>query len=292
MNSDTVLRSQAQPIWRLGVIVSLVPLTAGCQHRIVLRNLSPATPQNVPPFRQLASYAYDRAGNVNPDYALTAADEVEFRWARGTDRVDHLISIDAHCSDPDCKSCPAGGVPSSSPTVNPLIRGLHPRLPIAVLGRVNQIVVSDPEDPTMPLRTIDLCKSGQFVLDPHEDRPDLRPKWAKVTEVFSGNPPDMALALDVGLVANPSRYAFPGDLIRTTITISRSESVSYRLPNGLKCRIGPEKPPLVHNAIPNTKESVIVNILKDMAGTVYGIYQCCTTLNSAFATWGVIAGLA
>jgi hypothetical protein len=32
--------------------------------------------------------------------------------------------------------------------------------------------------------------------------------------------------------------------------------------------------------------------LKNMAGTVYGIYQYCTTLNSAFATWGVIAGLA
>jgi hypothetical protein len=28
-----------------------------------------------------------------------------------------------------------------------------------------------------------------------------------------------------------------------------------------------------------------------MAGTVYGIYQYCTTLNSAFACWGVIAGL-
>ena len=36
--------------------------------------------------------------------------------------------------------------------------------------------------------------------------------------------------------------------IRTTITLSSAESVSYRLFNGLKCRIGPEIPALVHNS--------------------------------------------
>src|SRR6516162_10778452 len=35
---------------------------------------------------------------------------------------------------------------------------------------------------------------------------------------------------------------------RTTITLSNSESVTYGLFNGLKCRIGPEKPTLVHNS--------------------------------------------
>ena len=35
---------------------------------------------------------------------------------------------------------------------------------------------------------------------------------------------------------------------RTTITISNAESVTYRVFNGLKCRIGPEKPALVHNS--------------------------------------------
>jgi len=35
---------------------------------------------------------------------------------------------------------------------------------------------------------------------------------------------------------------------RTTITIRDAESVSYRDLNGLECRIGPEKPPLVHNS--------------------------------------------
>jgi len=27
-------------------------------------------------------------------------------------------------------------------------------------------------------------------------------------------------------------------------------------------------------------------------GTIYGIYQYCTTLNSAFACWGIVAGRA
>jgi len=52
------------------------------------------------------------------------------------------------------------------------------------------------------------------------------------------------------------------------------------------------EPQMVHSPFPaTTTPTEIVNILKDMAGTVYGIYQYCTTLNSAFACWGVIAGL-
>lgn len=52
------------------------------------------------------------------------------------------------------------------------------------------------------------------------------------------------------------------------------------------------EPQMVHSSFPaTTTPSEIINILKDMAGTVYGIYQYCTTLNSAFACWGVIAGL-
>ena len=35
---------------------------------------------------------------------------------------------------------------------------------------------------------------------------------------------------------------------RTTITISNTESATYRVFNGLKCRNGPEKLPLVHNS--------------------------------------------
>ena len=30
--------------------------------------------------------------------------------------------------------------------------------------------------------------------------------------------------------------------------------------------------------------------IKSLAGTIYGIYQYCTTLNSAFACWGIVAG--
>jgi hypothetical protein len=31
--------------------------------------------------------------------------------------------------------------------------------------------------------------------------------------------------------------------------------------------------------------------LSSLAGAIYGVYQYCTTLNSAFACWGVIAGM-
>jgi hypothetical protein len=52
------------------------------------------------------------------------------------------------------------------------------------------------------------------------------------------------------------------------------------------------EPQIVHAAFPaSTSQAEIINILKHQAGTVYGIYQYCTTLNSAFACWGVIAGL-
>jgi hypothetical protein len=52
------------------------------------------------------------------------------------------------------------------------------------------------------------------------------------------------------------------------------------------------EPQMVHAQFPHTTTPTeIVNILKDMAGTVYGIYQYCTTLSSAFACWGVVAGI-
>ena len=52
------------------------------------------------------------------------------------------------------------------------------------------------------------------------------------------------------------------------------------------------EPQMEHSPFPaTTTPTEIINILKDMAGTIYGIYQYCTTLNSAFACWGVIAGL-
>ncbi len=52
------------------------------------------------------------------------------------------------------------------------------------------------------------------------------------------------------------------------------------------------EPQMVHSPFPDTTSPTeIINILKDMAGTVYGIYQYCTTLSSAFACWGVVAGV-
>ena len=40
-----------------------------------------------------------------------------------------------------------------------------------------------------------------------------------------------------------------------------------------------------------TPATKIIDTLKGTAGSIYGIYQYCTTLNSAFACWGVVAGL-
>jgi hypothetical protein len=52
------------------------------------------------------------------------------------------------------------------------------------------------------------------------------------------------------------------------------------------------EPQMVHSPFPGTTSPTeVINILKNMAGTVYGIYQYCTTLSSALACWGVIAGL-
>ena len=40
-----------------------------------------------------------------------------------------------------------------------------------------------------------------------------------------------------------------------------------------------------------TSRAQIVDNLKSLAGAIYGVYQYCTTLNSAFACWGVVAGM-
>ncbi len=42
---------------------------------------------------------------------------------------------------------------------------------------------------------------------------------------------------------------------------------------------------------PGTSPGKIIDALKATAGPIYGVYQYCTTLNSAFACWGIIAGL-
>jgi hypothetical protein len=42
---------------------------------------------------------------------------------------------------------------------------------------------------------------------------------------------------------------------------------------------------------PGTSSTAIVDKLKGIAGSIYGIYQYCTTLNSAFACWGVVASM-
>ena len=42
---------------------------------------------------------------------------------------------------------------------------------------------------------------------------------------------------------------------------------------------------------PGTSQTEIINSLKSTAGAIYGVYQYCTTLNSAFACWGLVAAM-
>ena len=50
--------------------------------------------------------------------------------------------------------------------------------------------------------------------------------------------------------------------------------------------------PQIAASIPaGTSSSAVTRQLAGIAGRIYGIYQYCTTLNSAFACWAVVAGL-
>ena len=70
-----------------------------------------------------------------------------------------------------------------------------------------------------------------------------------------------------------------------------SQMSAGKRPDWISVRNASE-PQMEHSPFPDsTSQNSIIDILKDMAGTVYcGIYQYCTTLNSAFAVWGVVAG--
>jgi hypothetical protein len=68
----------------------------------------------------------------------------------------------------------------------------------------------------------------------HKPKEDVN--WASVHDPYTKNPNSLK-----------TKDGSPA-WARTTITLSKAESVAYRLFNGLKGRIGPEKPPLVHNS--------------------------------------------
>lgn len=62
-------------------------------------------------------------------------------------------------------------------------------------------------------------------------------------------------------------------------------------PHWLSVRNASE-PQIVIPAFPaGTTPGKIIDTLKGIAGAIYGVYQYCTTLNSAFACWAVIAGM-
>jgi hypothetical protein len=62
-------------------------------------------------------------------------------------------------------------------------------------------------------------------------------------------------------------------------------------PNWLSIRNASEPQVDVPKFPSGTSKNEIVDKLKSLAGAIYGVYQYCTTLNSAFACWGVIAGM-
>jgi hypothetical protein len=51
------------------------------------------------------------------------------------------------------------------------------------------------------------------------------------------------------------------------------------------------EPQIVASIPAGTSSAAVTSRLAAIAGRIYGIYQYCTTLNSAFACWAVIAGL-
>jgi hypothetical protein len=62
-------------------------------------------------------------------------------------------------------------------------------------------------------------------------------------------------------------------------------------PKWLSIRNASEPQIVVPAFAPGTSPTAIVDKLKGVAGSIYGIYQYCTTLNSAFACWGAVAGM-
>ena len=62
-------------------------------------------------------------------------------------------------------------------------------------------------------------------------------------------------------------------------------------PNCVSVRNASEPQIVAQPFPPGTPQDQIVDKLKGIAGSIYGIYQYCTTLNSAFACWGLVAGM-
>ena len=62
-------------------------------------------------------------------------------------------------------------------------------------------------------------------------------------------------------------------------------------PKWLSVRNASEPQIVVPAFPPGTSPTKVIDKLKGVAGSIYGIYQYCTTFNSAFACWGVIAGM-
>jgi len=84
-------------------------------------------------------------------------------------------------------------------------------------------------------------------------------------------------------IMNETDDAFAFYAIGTLPTAQQPQWVSIR---------NASEPQVVVPAFPaGTSPTAIIDKLKGVAGAIYGVYQYCTTLNSALACWAVVAGM-
>jgi hypothetical protein len=197
----------------------------GCQQRIVLQNISvaelPPSAQAtdkigfIPHFRVADQQSpWLQNGSENQGYVMFLADEVEFSWADGgiapmTISIACLTTFSdgSHC---DHDKCHVPTQTSVGETPHPLITGINPRIPLAVLAHAPGLIATlDPTHGT----AFNLCNAdNQSILD-FELSPDT---WAKVMAAFAV-PATAGPKVKIRLVPHPARRVLPGDLIRATV---------------------------------------------------------------------------
>jgi hypothetical protein len=75
------------------------------------------------------------------------------------------------------------------------------------------------------------------------------------------------------------------------VAFAISQMPAANRPQWLSVRNASEPQVVAPSPAAGASQSEIVDSIKGIAGPIYGVYQYCTTFNSVFACWGVIAGL-
>jgi hypothetical protein len=211
MNSDSRGMSNTASTFLLCFSATIL---SGCAHHIVLPGLFHAVPDNLPALRRLSSASRLEDGSPNPHYKLAQSDQVEFKWNDDAKGKWHDILIFISNNAP----CPASGMPAGG-TDKPLVEGMRPRLSMAVLSRVNEISLSDPDDATKTI-PVTLCGPGnKFLFDPADS-----PTWSTVEEKLT---PQLKGKVSIRFVPSGARRVMPGDVVRTTLEWSSTSGVTH-----------------------------------------------------------------